>query len=85
MVSTVFVGFEVNSDKGNRNMKAKIKSLIQLIQAMEGDEKIEAINAVKIALHEISPFRSEPVDCVLWVKNSSVHANDYNQIGRAHV
>lgn len=78
MVSTVFVGFEVNSDKGNRDMKAKIKSLIRLIEAMEGDEKIEAINAVKVALHEISPFRSEPVDCVLWVKNSSVHANDYN-------
>jgi ParB-like chromosome segregation protein Spo0J len=42
------------------------------------NQKIEAINEIKIALHEISPFNSEPVDCVLWVKNTSVHANDYN-------
>tara|TARA_R110000868_G_scaffold411042_2_gene701508 strand:- start:1404 stop:2591 length:1188 start_codon:yes stop_codon:yes gene_type:complete len=42
------------------------------------DEKIEAINKAKILLHEISPFRSEPVDCVLWVKGESVHSNDYN-------
>jgi ParB-like chromosome segregation protein Spo0J len=38
----------------------------------------ELINEIKIALHEISPFNTEPVDCVLWVKNDSVHANDYN-------
>jgi ParB-like chromosome segregation protein Spo0J len=36
------------------------------------------INKVKMALHEISPFNSEPVDCVLWVKNNTVKANDYN-------
>jgi ParB-like chromosome segregation protein Spo0J len=36
------------------------------------------MNLIKIAMHEISPFKSEPVDCVLWVKNDSVHANDYN-------
>ena len=29
-------------------------------------------------LHNISPFKSEPVDCVLWVKNETVFANDYN-------
>lgn len=41
-------------------------------------EKIEAINQIKIALHETSPFKNEPVDCVLWVENSLVQANDYN-------
>ena len=29
-------------------------------------------------LHKISPFKDEPVDCVLWVKNEKVIANDYN-------
>jgi ParB-like chromosome segregation protein Spo0J len=29
-------------------------------------------------LHDISPFNTEPVDCVIWVKNDAVHANDYN-------
>jgi ParB-like chromosome segregation protein Spo0J len=42
------------------------------------DEQIDAINEFKIALHELSPMRNEPVDCVLWVKNETVRANDYN-------
>lgn len=41
-------------------------------------ERIEAINKAKLALHEISPFKSEPVDCVQWVKAGTVEANDYN-------
>ena len=42
------------------------------------DERIEALNQIRLALHEISPFNSEPVDCVLWVPADSVQANDYN-------
>ena len=42
------------------------------------DEKIEKINEIKKELHKISPFNNEPVDCVLWVKNEDVKANDYN-------
>lgn len=52
--------------------------LIESINALSLDEKVHAINEVKKSLHEISPFKHEPVDCVLWVKNQSVHANDYN-------
>ena len=29
-------------------------------------------------MHEISPFKDEPVDCVLWVEGEQVEANDYN-------
>lgn len=39
---------------------------------------IQELNKIKVALHEISPFASEPVDCVLWVPSHSVEANDYN-------
>lgn len=42
------------------------------------DDKVEIINEIKLFLHENSPMKTEPVDCVLWVKNSTVHANDYN-------
>lgn len=55
-----------------------MKELIEQISKLPTKEKIEAINEIKIALHEISPFNSEPVDCVLWVKNETVIANDYN-------
>lgn len=59
-------------------MKNKIIELIKELQLLDIDKKVEAMNNIKIALHEISPFKNEPVDCVLWVKNESVHANDYN-------
>lgn len=52
--------------------------LIAELSAMPEHEQIEAINAVKLALHEVSPFKDEPVDCVLWVKADAVQANDYN-------
>jgi ParB-like chromosome segregation protein Spo0J len=59
-------------------MKEKVSELVREISSMSLDEKVNAINEIKLALHEISPFNSEPVDCVLWVKNSTVYANDYN-------
>jgi ParB-like chromosome segregation protein Spo0J len=52
--------------------------IVEAIRVMDRDAAIEAINQVKVKLHEVSPFASEPVDCVLWVKNDSVVANDYN-------
>lgn len=52
--------------------------MIKDIEMLPIDQRIEAINQMKRALHEISPFRSEPVDCVLWVAQEHVHANDYN-------
>lgn len=55
-----------------------IIGLIREIGKYEESEKIEAINQIREALHEISPFRSEPVDFVKWVPLSKVYANDYN-------
>jgi ParB-like chromosome segregation protein Spo0J len=59
-------------------MKEEILKLIPNYSQLSIDEQIDAINAIKIALHEISPMRNEPVDCVIWVKNEIVRANDYN-------
>jgi ParB-like chromosome segregation protein Spo0J len=55
-----------------------IESVLESINALPIDEKIEAINQIKKSLHEISPFSDEPVDCVIWVKSEEVIANDYN-------
>lgn len=40
--------------------------------------RVEEINRLRQAISEYSPFNTEPVDCVIWVKNDLVHANDYN-------
>lgn len=56
-----------------------INQLTEYIESIESDDaKIQELNRLKLALHNISPLASEPVDCVLWVKNESVIANDYN-------
>jgi ParB-like chromosome segregation protein Spo0J len=55
-----------------------VDKLILEVDQLPLNEKIDAINQIKIALHQISPFKNEPVDCVLWVQNDKVHANDYN-------
>ena len=54
------------------------KQLCRLLSEMGDDGRIEEINRIKTALHDISPMRGEPVDCVLWVKADGVYANDYN-------
>jgi len=46
--------------------------------ALSEDERIAVLNELRRTLHEISPFRSEPVDCVLWVPADTVFGNDYN-------
>lgn len=51
---------------------------LDVINKMTLEDKINAINNLKIKLHNISPFKNEPVDLVLWVKNDEVIANDYN-------
>lgn len=55
-----------------------IKNLIEEISNMDLSEKVETINKIKDELKKISPFANEPVDCVQWVKEELVIANDYN-------
>lgn len=55
-----------------------IYNIKELLSGLSLDEKVDAINSIKIALHEVSPFSTDPVDCVLWVRSDSVGANDYN-------
>lgn len=52
--------------------------IIESLKKLDIDKKVSVMNEIKIKMHSISPFKSEPVDCVLWVKNETVHANDYN-------
>jgi ParB-like chromosome segregation protein Spo0J len=42
------------------------------------ERRIEALNTIRRALHDVSPFRHEPVDCVQWMRSDVVRANDYN-------
>lgn len=48
------------------------------LEEMDLHTRVETINRLRAVLHEYSPFKSEPVDCIQWVKSEQVTANDYN-------
>ncbi len=61
------------------NIKELLKQMIEELNKIDDlDKKIGELNNIKTELHEVSPFAKEPVDCVIWVKADTVHANDYN-------
>ena len=55
-----------------------IKAICKRVSDLEIDDKVSAINIMRETIHDISPFKTEPVDLVKWVKNDTVGANDYN-------
>lgn len=57
----------------------KIKEIINLdIINLDLESKINYINNLREFIHDISPFKNEPVDFVKWIKCDNVIANDYN-------
>ncbi len=52
--------------------------ITHFLSELPEEERIAAINEFRMAIHSVSPFRDEPVDCVLWVKNDHISPNDYN-------
>lgn len=73
-------GWPIEEAKQETSTEAdeRLEEMLREIQQLPLDRKIARLNAIKIALHEISPFAGEPVDCVLWVPKQEVAANDYN-------
>lgn len=60
------------------NIIDQVTEIFRQLEYFDEDEKIELINKIREELHKYSPFSSEPVDCVRWVKGEYVIANDYN-------
>jgi ParB-like chromosome segregation protein Spo0J len=56
----------------------RLDPIIDKLAELPEAERVEVINEIKKALHAVSPFKDEPVDCVLWVQSGDVQANDYN-------
>ena len=54
------------------------KQVIARLASLDDESRMDAINEIRAALHEISPMKREPVDFVRWVRADQLHANDYN-------
>lgn len=61
-----------------RKLATEIKAWCKSLKSLPLDAQVEALNQARLLMHASGPFASEPVDCVQWVKNSAVQANDYN-------
>lgn len=49
-----------------------------LLKLLPEDQAVRVINELRAQIHEISPFRDEPVDLIEWIPAEDVYANDYN-------
>lgn len=69
---------ESHTSPSIKSFSDEARQMASRIDALELHEKIAVLNAVRLVLHDISPFKGEPVDCIQWVQADDVHANDYN-------
>ncbi|UCQ56841.1 ParB N-terminal domain-containing protein [Edwardsiella piscicida] len=60
-------------------LEALEQALIDLLESQSTTaQRIALLNRSRTLLHRYSPFADEPVDCVLWIANERIEANDYN-------
>jgi len=61
---------------------SKTKEINDLIASVLSDatfdDQVSIINEIREHIHNLSPFKNEPVDFVKWVPSDKVVANDYN-------
>lgn len=60
------------------DISSEAKKISAYIGSLPLDERVSVLNEFRMALHQVSPFKAEPVDCVLWERSDRVNANDYN-------
>lgn len=53
-------------------------NIFKQLDNLSTTDKVEAINAIRVALHQHSPMKDHPIDLVLWKPIDEVRRNDYN-------
>jgi ParB-like chromosome segregation protein Spo0J len=56
----------------------KVDGMFDWLGSLPLEDRIDAINKIRLELHKVSPFSAEPVDCVVWVPGEEVFSNEYN-------
>ena len=54
------------------------RSIADDLSELSVDDCVSVLNEIRLILHDASPFKEEPVDCVQWIRSEDVGANDYN-------
>lgn len=61
-----------------QGIMSQVESICEMLDSLPLDDKVAILNQIRQRLHEVSPFKDEPIDLVQWVDASTVHGNDYN-------
>jgi ParB-like chromosome segregation protein Spo0J len=56
----------------------QVAIICEAIKTLDIDKQVELLNKIRVVIHDNSPFKNEPVDCIQWIPTSNVIANDYN-------
>ncbi len=56
----------------------QVETICETIKTLDIDKQVELLNKIRVVIHDNSPFKNEPVDCIQWIPTSNVIANDYN-------
>jgi ParB-like chromosome segregation protein Spo0J len=68
----------INLNLFGENLIERAKALFSELEQQDEETRIDVINVLRLELHKYSPFHTEPVDCVQWIRSEDVQANDYN-------
>lgn len=55
-----------------------VSEIVNRLAEMPEQDRIDALNEIRRALHQVSPLKHHPVDFVEWVRADQVRGNDYN-------
>ncbi len=64
--------------KNISSLVSEITASFEQLAQLSDDDRIDAINQIRLALHAQSPMKDNPVDCVLWISQEKVKSNVYN-------
>lgn len=65
-------------NQDHRDFVESVRDFLKVGMPEQVGERAELVNALREAIHEVSPFAAEPVDFVRWVPADDVHGNSYN-------
>ena len=61
-----------------KNLEQLKQSISEVLLVDNFAEKVNLLNELREHIHELSPFKQEPVDYVKWVITDDIVSNDYN-------
>jgi len=78
MSALVIADLFMAAAKADPHFVARAREMFSTLWKLDEGDRVETINAIRRELHKFSPFASEPVDCVQWIRADLVTANNYN-------